>query len=50
MKETTITFDEFLNREFGTIGTTKRKRADARLNKIAKEQENKIRKILNKQP
>lgn len=46
--KTAISFSEFLNKVYGKPGTTKRKKADARLKKIQTEQVEKARKTLNK--
>ena len=37
-KKTTITLDEFLDKEYGKAGTAKRKKADARLKEVEKKQ------------
>jgi hypothetical protein len=43
-----IKFEDFLTENYGKPGTAKRKKADTRLNKIAKDQEQKISKTLKK--
>lgn len=43
-----INFDDFLTENYGKLGTAKRKKADAKLTKIGKEQEQKARKTLKK--
>lgn len=44
MKKTTISFEEFLDKQYGKTGTVKRKKADARLKEIEKKQVEKARK------
>jgi hypothetical protein len=48
MKKTTITLDEFLDKEYGKAGTAKRKKADARLKEVEKKQVEKALKPLKK--
>ena len=48
MKKTTVTFDDFLDKEYGKAGTAKRKKADTMLKEVEKKQVKKARKTLKK--
>lgn len=48
MKKTTITLDEFLDKQYGKTGTSKRKKADTRLKEVEKKQVEKELKSLKK--